>query len=240
LKANIEDLEKERDENKILRDRMKVLEEENAYLVKKASEEKDMLERSFERMHSAASNVTIRPSKPVPVEPFEAGEVVNEVFAMEGVEETSPAFHGFPLMDSGGDSAAGGSSITEQLSQKIVALEESSSGSSSSTNSGEVPAVIPKRKERSEDSSSPNNSKVKKSDKHPDIGRTILIDTIKGKVKYIVESKKNNRSEDYIYVLVNSDKKSKPFDLKDIFWEYFDEIDPLGQSQQETETPFQE
>jgi DNA replication initiation complex subunit (GINS family) len=179
LKANIEDLEKEREENKVLRDHMEKLQQENEDLVKKASEEQIIFERSFERMNSA-SNVTIRPTKPVNVEPFEESDVANDVFDMEVVEETSPSFLGFTVMDSGLDSADGGPSRQEQLSQKIEALEGSSSDSSISDKS-EEDSVLVKRKDREDDSSSPTKSKVKKSDKHPDIGSKIWIDTIKEK-----------------------------------------------------------
>ena len=56
---------------------------------------------------------------------------------------------------------------------------------------------------------------------------------------YIVESKKNKRPDDHIYVLVNSEKKSTPFDIKDMMWDYFDEDDPLL-THQESQTPLQE
>ena len=141
LKANIEELEG--------------LLKENEDLVKKASEEQNLFEKSLERMH-LASNVTTRPKTPVQMEPFE--ESASEVFELGG--ESSPDFHGFSVTDVGGGSDGGGPSKTEQLSQKIEDLEDSSLVSISN-NSEEVP-VIPKRKERDEDSSSPNNSKIKK------------------------------------------------------------------------------
>ena len=49
---------------------------------------------------SSVSNVTIRPTKPAQVEPFEGSDVVNEVFDSEVVKETSPSFHGFPSANS--------------------------------------------------------------------------------------------------------------------------------------------
>ena len=221
LKANIEELEG--------------LLKENEDLVKKASEEQNLFEKSLERMH-LASNVTTRPKTPVQMEPFE--ESAKEGFELGDKGESSPDFHGFSVTDVGGGSDGGGPSKTEQLSQKIEDLEDSSLVSISN-NSEEVP-VIPKRKERDEDSSSPNNSKIKKSEKHPDVGSKIVIDTLKGKGEYVVKSKKSKRPDDYIYVLVNSKKKSASFDMKDRIWAYLDEVDPLKSPQKESEPPSKE
>ena len=232
LKANIEELSKERDENKVLKARLESLQKENEVLVKKALDEQNLMEESFERMHSA-SNVTIRPKTPVQVEPFEEGS--NEVFELEEMGESSPDFHGFSDAVSNQD----GISKTEQLSHKIEEMEVSSNDSASSNNSDEVPP-LPKRKERPDDGFSPNNSKIKKSEKHPDVGSNIVVETIKGKGAYFVESKKNKRSDDYSYVLVNADQKSTSFDMKDIKWVYMDEVDPLKSPQKESETPSQE
>ena len=67
-----------------------------------------------------------------------------------------------------------------------------------------------------------------------------MIDTLKGKGEYVVKSKKSKRPDDYIYVLVNSEKKSASFDMKDRIWAYLDEVDPLKSPQKESEPPSKE
>ena len=63
------------------------------------------------------------------------------------------------------------------------------------------------------------------------------MQTLQGKSEYTVESKKNNRSEDFSYVLVSSEHRRASFDLKEIPWDYLeenvveneDDNDPLDQ-----------
>ena len=59
------------------------------------------------------------------------------------------------------------------------------------------------------------------------------------KMEYLVHSKKNKKPDDYIYVLVNSEKRKTSFDMKDIVWDYVEEIDPLS-TPKESEPPFKE
>ena len=63
---------------------------------------------------------------------------------------------------------------------------------------------------------------------HPIIGKSIIMETSTGEAIYKVYSKKNNKVEDYIYVLSNIEGTETTFDLRKKTWKYHQEKDPLG------------
>ena len=94
------------------------------------------------------------------------------------------------------------------------------------TLSVELPGT-PKRG-RGDESPGENNSKVPKSDFLPELGSKIVFETVKGKCEYTVETKKNNKEDDFSYTLINSERKKMEFDLKTVQWEYSKDSDPLS------------
>ena len=208
LKVTLEAFENEKEENRALKEYLGHLQKENANLVLKATEDQNIIESSFERIESS-SNVTFRgkQTKPQVNESMELN-VSNEVFEIAVVEETSPPFHGFPSPGVG-----------ETL------------GSSSSQETG-LPGT-PKRLREGEDQEERTVRGRTESDRHPNIGSKILMQTLAGKCEYTVESKKNKKQDDFLYTLVNSDKSRRAsFDLKNVPWEYLEENDndPLSSS----------
>ena len=143
----------------------------------------------------------------------------------------------------------------EALDQLV--LEESvSTGSEEGTGDPEVEALdldesafpdsegLPGTPKRAREGESPSMdcSKVFRSDRHPDIGRKIGFETVKGKCEYSVESKKNKKDDDFSYVLINSESKKTEFDLKTVKWVYISDGDPLSipQVEQDASTPIME
>ena len=208
LKVTLEAFENEKEENRALKEYLGHLQKENANLVLKATEDQNIIESSFERIESS-SNVTFRgrQTKPQVNESMELN-VSNEVFEIAVVEETSPPFHGFPSPGVG-----------ETL------------GSSSSQETG-LPGT-PKRRRQGEDQEERTVRGRTESGRHPDIGSKIWMQTISGKCEYSVESKKNKKPGDFLYILVNSEKRRASFDLKNVPWEYLEkngDDDPLSSS----------
>ena len=213
LKVTLESFEKEKEENRALKERLDHLQKENHDLVKKASEDQSLFERSFERIQST-SNVTVR-SKLAKTQETESIEMnaTNDVFDSAVAEETSPPFHGFPSPDV---EKSSDSSSSQEEPQELV--ETGLSGTPKRVREGEGPdgRTVRGRTE---------------SDKHPEIGSKILMQTISGKCEYVVESKKNKKQGDFLYTLVNSESRRTSFDLKNVPWNYLEEkdvIDPLS------------
>ena len=48
----------------------------------------------------------------------------------------------------------------------------------------------------------------------------IIMDTLSGGMKYVVKAKKNNKSEDFNYVLLNGEGIETSFDMKSQNWIY--------------------
>ena len=145
----------------------------------------------------------------------------------------------------------------ENLESGQLVLEESvSTGSKEGTDDPEVEDLdldesafpdsegLPGTPKRAREGESPSMdcSKVFRSDRHPDIGRKIGFETVKGKCEYSVESKKNKKDDDFSYVLINSESKKTEFDLKTVKWVYLSDGDPLSipQVEQEASTPSME
>ena len=207
LKVTLENVEKEKEENRALKERLDQLQKENDDLVKKASEDQSLVERSFERIQST-SNVTVRPkvAKPQESESIEMN-VTNEVFDSAVAEETSPPFHGFPSLG-------------------VEKSFDSSSSHDEPLESAETGLIGTPKRVREGDG--PDGRTVRgrtESDMHPEIGSKIWMQTISGKCEYVVESKKNKKQGDFLYTLVNSESRRTSFDLKNVPWNYLEDND---------------
>ena len=66
----------------------------------------------------------------------------------------------------------------------------------------------------------------KRQGQHPEIGSKIIMDTLSGGMKYVVNAKKNNKPEDFNYVLLNEEGIETSFDMKSQNWLYEVEEDP--------------
>ena len=66
----------------------------------------------------------------------------------------------------------------------------------------------------------------KRQGQHPEIGSKIIMDTLSGGKKYVVNTKKNNKPEDFNYVLLNEEGIETSFDMKSQNWLYEVEEDP--------------
>ena len=132
---------------------------------------------------------------------------------------SSPPFYGFPEIDESG--------LSKKLDEKILDMENSSSDLPDGDKPPDEDAVAGNRKHEGEDLI-PTSSKVTKSDIHPTIGSKIIIETLKGKAEYYVDSGKNNKNEDFSYILINNEGKKTSFNLKGMSWEYLNGVDPLS------------
>ena len=215
-------IEEERKRHKDLEERFEVVMKNNEDLVKKALDDQKLMEKSFSRFE----NVTIRtaglagpPGPPGPPGCVPAVPPNEEVVPVVMENGSSPPFYGFPEIDESG--------LSKKLDEKILDMENSSSDLPDGDKPPDEDAVAGNRKREGEDLS-PTSSKVTKSDNHPTIGSKIIIETLKGKAEYYVDSGKNNKNEDFSYILINNEGKKTSFGLKGMSWEYLNGVDPLS------------
>ena len=138
------------------------------------------------------------------------------------MNEISPSCHGFLPAEK-----------DSKLEDQIAALEDEMD----LEDDGEEPfspAVTgtPKRK-KSDECKNPRKVKYRgerlnMSGEHPEIGTRIVMDTVFGKQIYAIYSKKNKKTEDFTYILINSDGKETSFDMKSQDWEYCEEEDVIS------------
>ena len=238
-------LEEEKRKNEVMKEELENIRREKEELMKKAVDDQVLMEKAFRRM---SGNVTVRSRTNSLSFQIERGrnevldldvsdislgegsdifmEANNDIIQGDGTDENLSSFHGY-LPDG----------ITEkgiQLKEKIVHLEnsiENESDLDESNNEGPKVTDTPKRKKLEE----PLDQRVVKprndrrgSVEHPVIGKNICMETSTGESVYKVYSKKNNRLEDYIYVLSNLEGTETTFDLRKKTWKYCQEEDPLG------------
>ena len=144
---------------------------------------------------------------------------LNSFDEKEGVEISeispgSPPCHGFE-----GDMPE--ERMSDKLSDEILVLENEE-------NLLDEDPLTPKTPKRTR-TQEPLRRMVKRREiknaigEHPKIGGEILLETLSGKGCYTVYSKKNNRSDDYSYILINSEGDEASFDLKNQTWYYSDD-----------------
>ena len=159
-------------------------------------------------------------------------ELNNESF-QKGTLDFSPPCYGF-------DRENTGVAARTKLGQKIVNLQESSEvpedkGEINVQEKGrkydEIEEVTnltltstPKRGrsvgEPKEQRKVKRRGGKKRQGQHPEIGSKIIMDTLSGEMKYVVNAKKNNKPDDFNYVLLNEEGMETSFDMKSQNWLY--------------------
>ena len=233
-------LEEEKRKNEVMKEELENMRREKEELQIKAVEDQSLLEKAFSRM---SENVTVRSNsvRPTENEAFDpdtsdislGGEsdifmsVNNDIIQGGLTDESSSSFHGF--MPDG--IIENGSQLGEHIADLENSIEKEVEIDDSIGPKVTDPPNTPKRKKPEEPLEQrvvkPRNDR-KGSVEHPVIGKSIIMETSTGEAIYKVYSKKNNRVEDYIYVLSNIEGTETTFDLRKKTWKYHQEKDPLG------------
>ena len=206
------------DENNVLRAE---LEKNKACIeeLEQTAEQRELQMELVKNSHRRMSNMSMF-TENVPVDDSLLSDNDDNVSDTQ-INDDLPPIHGFlPGSTPSKFDVVEGNPLATQT-PSAVALEPSSASSclSSSGKQDDTPNVL--KRDRPSDSPDNENSGRKKINVHPEIGSTIWIETLRGKENFTVLSKpSHSRSSEFVYILLNEQKKKSNLDLKEESWDY--------------------